>query len=49
MLSGPSDGEGWLRWGGVLVLDDGSPRVVEAGDSARRTGRASPRLTAAAA
>ncbi len=49
VLSGPTDGESWLRWGGVLVLDDGSHRVVEAGGSSRRTGSASPRLAAAAA
>jgi thiamine biosynthesis lipoprotein len=49
VLSGPTDGESWLRWGGVLVLDDGSHRVVKAGGSSRRTGSASPRLAAAAA
>jgi FAD:protein FMN transferase len=29
VLSGPDDGAGWLRWGGVLVLDDASVRFVE--------------------
>jgi thiamine biosynthesis lipoprotein len=29
VLSGPEGAAGWLRWGGVVVLDDGSHRVVE--------------------
>ncbi|HXD55463.1 MAG TPA: FAD:protein FMN transferase [Solirubrobacteraceae bacterium] len=30
VLSGPERGAAWLRWGGVLVLDDGSHRLIEA-------------------
>ena len=30
VLSGPERGAAWLRWGGVLVLDDGSHRAIEA-------------------
>lgn len=30
VLSGPSGAERWLPWGGVIVLDDGSCRVVAA-------------------
>jgi thiamine biosynthesis lipoprotein len=30
VLSGPSGAARWLRWGGVIVLDDGSYRVIEA-------------------
>ena len=48
VLSGPDEGLAWLRWGGVLVLDDGSHRVVEAG-GARRRRTASPGFAAAAA
>jgi thiamine biosynthesis lipoprotein len=29
ILSGPRQAPGWLPWGGVLVFDDGSHRVVE--------------------
>jgi hypothetical protein len=29
-LSGPGAADGWLRYGGVVVLDDGTHRVVEA-------------------
>ncbi len=29
VLSGPQHAPGWLPWGGVLVFDDGSHRVVE--------------------
>jgi thiamine biosynthesis lipoprotein len=29
VLSGPAGAARWLRWGGVIVLDDGSHRVVE--------------------
>ena len=47
VLSGPVDGPGWLPWGGVLVLDDGSHQVVEAGGPRQRS-VASPRLAAAA-
>jgi thiamine biosynthesis lipoprotein len=46
VLSGPEEGARRLPWGGVLVLDDGSHRVVEAGGS-RRASPASPRLAAA--
>jgi thiamine biosynthesis lipoprotein len=46
VLSGPEQGARWLAWGGVLVLDDGSHRVVEAGGS-RRSASARPRLAAA--
>jgi FAD:protein FMN transferase len=28
ILSGPGEASGWLRWGGVLVFDDGSHRVI---------------------
>jgi FAD:protein FMN transferase len=47
VLSGPAAGCRWLSWGGVLVLDDGSYRVVEARGS-RRSSVASPSLAAAA-
>ncbi|MEA2215134.1 MAG: FAD:protein transferase [Solirubrobacteraceae bacterium] len=47
VLSGPADGSRWLRWGGVLVLDDGSHRVIEPAGS-RRGSVASPSLAAAA-
>ena len=30
VLSGPSGAARWLRWGGVIVFDDGSHRVLEA-------------------
>ncbi len=29
LLAGPAAGRRWLRWGGVLVLDDGSAHVIE--------------------
>src|SRR5262249_1971867 len=29
VLSGPESAVDWLRWGGVIVLEDGSFRVVE--------------------
>jgi thiamine biosynthesis lipoprotein len=29
LLSGPAAAPAWLRWGGVLVFDDGSHRVIE--------------------
>ena len=47
VLSGPRAGERWLRWGGVLVLDDGSRRVIEAGGPRRQ--RATDRGLATAA
>ncbi|HEX4435732.1 MAG TPA: FAD:protein FMN transferase [Solirubrobacteraceae bacterium] len=31
VLSGPAGATRWLPWGGVIVFDDGSHRVVEAG------------------
>jgi len=31
VLSGPAGGREWLPHGGVLVLDDGSHRVLESG------------------
>jgi FAD:protein FMN transferase len=31
VLSGPAGAARWLRWGGVIVLDDGSHRIVDAG------------------
>ena len=40
VLAGPAGGVSWLRWGGVLVLDDGSRRVIEPpslAGAARRT------------
>jgi FAD:protein FMN transferase len=48
LLSGPAAAPRWLRWGGVLVLDDGSHRVIEA-RAPRRESSASPGLAATAA
>jgi FAD:protein FMN transferase len=35
VLSGPEGAADWLRWGGVIVLEDGSFRVVEPGRRGR--------------
>jgi FAD:protein FMN transferase len=40
VLSGPADGARWLPWGGVLVFDDGSHRVV--GAAAQRSAGIAP-------
>jgi FAD:protein FMN transferase len=48
VLSGPEHGPRRLRWGGVIVLDDGSHHVVEAGGTQRRSA-AGHGLAAAAA
>jgi FAD:protein FMN transferase len=46
VLSGPREAARWLPWGGVLVLDDGSHGVIEAGGA--RGPAAHPGLAAAA-
>ncbi len=48
VLSGPDEGARWLRWGGVLVLDDGSHRAIEAAGSPRRSATRRDLATAAA-
>jgi FAD:protein FMN transferase len=48
VLSGPERANRWLRWGGVIVLDDGSHVVVEA-ECPRRRSATGHGLQAAAA